>query len=169
MKYKTIYISPLGNLILTSDGKYLTGIFFNTSKSFTNTESEYIENDYLDIFINTKKWLDKYFNHEEPKVDEIPIKLIGSDFCLQVWEILKTIGYGKTITYGDIAKRIADNKGIKKMSSQAVGNAIGKNPIPIIIPCHRVIGSNGKLIGYSAGLDKKIYLLNHENKKLNNA
>lgn len=166
MNYQTMYSSPLGDIILTSDGLFLTGLYFSTSASLTKIDlSKYIKNGNLLIFEETKEWLDKYFNHEFVNIEDIPMKLKGTKFSIQVWEILKTIPYGETITYGTIAKVMAKNLGITKMSSQAVGHAIGNNPISIIIPCHRVVGVNGSLGGYSAGLDKKIYLLNHENKK----
>lgn len=164
MNYKSVYNSKIGKLILISDGEFLTGLYFTNIKTISNIDiSKYPENNELDIFNITKNWLDKYFNHEEVSIDEIPIKINGSDFSLRVWNILKTIPYGCTMTYGEIADIIAEYLGINKMSSQAVGQAIGKNPIPIIIPCHRVLGASRKLTGYSAGIHNKIALLNHEN------
>lgn len=164
MNYKSFYNSKIGKLILLSDGEFLTGLYFTTAKALTKIDiSKYCENNELDIFKNTKKWLDKYFNQEVTSLSEIPIKLNGTDFSLSVWNILKTIPFGCTMTYGDIAGIIAEYLGINKMSSQAVGHAVGNNPISIIIPCHRVLGKSGKITGYNAGLDKKIALLNHEN------
>lgn len=166
MNYQTSYSSPIGDIIITSDGTYLTGLYFKSSKLLNKIDiNKYVESNNLTIFAKTKKWLDQYFNHEKTDSSEIPIKLSGTKFSFFVWEILKTIPYGETITYGDIAKIISNKLGVNKMSSQAVGQAVGNNPISIIIPCHRVVGSNGKLIGYSASLDKKIFLLDHENKK----
>ena len=107
------------------------------------------------------KWLDVYFSGEVPDFMP-PIKFRGTDFQKSVWETLLTIPYGETVTYGDIAKNIAEQRGVTKMSSQAVGGAVGRNPIGIIVPCHRVIGANGKLTGYAAGLDKKVKLLELE-------
>lgn len=163
MEYKSTYQSPVGTIILTSDGIYLTGLWFKTSRFLNLREftDEQVNNE-LEIFNITKIWLDRYFAGERPNLNEIPIKLTGSDFSMMVWDILKTIPYGKTITYGEIASLLAEQKGIKKMSAQAVGHAVGYNPVSIIIPCHRVIGSNGNLTGYGGGLDVKIGLLKHE-------
>lgn len=108
-----------------------------------------------------KRWLDEYFTGIEPTV-QVPLHLVGTDFQNEVWEILQTIPYGKTITYGDIAKQIAAKRGIARMSSQAVGGAVGHNPVSIIVPCHRVVGSNGNLTGYAGGIDKKVALLTLE-------
>src|SRR5699024_1150130 len=101
------------------------------------------------VFENTKKWLDRYFEKEKPSIKEIPIAPKGGEFRQKVWKILCEIPYGQTITYGEIAKRIAKQMNKEKMSAQAVGNAVGHNPISIIIPCHRVIGKNGSLTGYA--------------------
>lgn len=119
-------------------------------------------NDNIEILIKTKKWLDSYFSGKRPDINELDINLIGSEFRKNVWEILKNIPYGETTTYKEIAKILANQKEISRMSAQAVGGAVGHNPISIIIPCHRVIGSDGSLTGYAGGLDKKIYLLEHE-------
>lgn len=119
-------------------------------------------NDKIDVLIKTKKWLDKYFNYEKPKTDELPLAPIGSEFRQRVWKILCEIPYGEVTTYGDIAKRLIKDTGKTSISAQAVGNAVGHNPISIIIPCHRVIGANGNLTGYAGGLDKKIQLLKIE-------
>ena len=111
--------------------------------------------------------MDRYFNGEKPKINELEISPIGSEFRKSVWEILKSIPYGEVITYNDIAKELAKQKGIKKMSAQAVGGAVGHNPISIIIPCHRVVGTNGSLTGYAGGIKRKIYLLEHEKVNMN--
>ena len=120
-------------------------------------------NDDEKILIETKKWLNRYFNGEKPCPNELDLAPIGSKFRKNVWDILCKIPYGKVITYNDIAKEIAKKRKINKMSAQAVGGAVGHNPISIIIPCHRVIGTNGSLTGYAGGLDKKEYLLKLEN------
>lgn len=159
MIYKTYYNSPLGKIILVSDKEFLLGLYFENVEIF---KDNYTLKDDIPVFKETKKWLDSYFNKEIMSIDDIPIKLVGSKFRLKVWNILKTIPYGKTITYGEIAK-ILESKTGKKVSSQAVGGAVGHNPISIIIPCHRVIGKNNKLTGYSGGLDKKEFLLKLEN------
>ena len=127
------------------------------------TKEEMIENDRLEIFIKVKQWLDRYFNGERPDINELPMNLIGSEFRKSVWEILKQIPYGEVTTYGNIAKEMAKKLKKEKMSAQAIGGAVGHNPISIIIPCHRVVGADGSLTGYAGGLDKKIKLLMHEN------
>lgn len=157
MMFKTFYLSPVGNLTLISDGEYLTNIIFKNDKYFQNIEKEAILNDDLDIFKQTKLWLNQYFNGQKPNIDDLKIKLEGTPFQIKVWNILKTIPYGKTVTYGEIAKQISF-----KMSSRAVGRANNRNPIPIIIPCHRVVGVNNNLIGYSGGINVKINLLKLE-------
>ena len=121
----------------------------------------------LQILSKSKCWFDHYFSGEEPCV-EVPLHLIGSDFQREVWEILRTIPYGKTITYGDIAKQIATKRGLSRMSAQAVGGAVGHNPLSVIVPCHRVVGSNGNLTGYAGGIDKKEALLTLEGVEVSN-
>lgn len=154
MKYIRAYASPIGKLYITSDGKYLTGIHFPSDN--INTK-DYIMTD-LEIFNETIKWLDIYFSGKNPSFLP-PYKLNVSPFRNKVLNILKDIPYGKTITYGEIAKRLAKDKKRGKMSAQAVGGAVSKNPIPIIIPCHRVVGSSGNLTGFSGGMKIKIDLL----------
>ena len=161
MIYKSIYQSPIGELIIASDDSFLIAILFNDDEKFFNNLNDEIIYEDNKIIKDTKKWLDSYFNKKKPKVN-IPIKFYGSLFQKEVWELLCKIPYGKLVSYGDIAKMIAKKRGIKKMAAQAIGGAVGKNPISIIVPCHRVIGNNGALVGYGGGLDKKNYLLNHE-------
>lgn len=163
MYYFTNYISPLGKITLISDGKNLLGVWFEKQKYYMhNTSEKILEDDNLHIFKITKKWFDDYFAGKNPSIKNIPLAPEGSDFQQAVWKILCEIPYGKTISYGEIAERIAEERGIKKMAAQAVGGAVGHNPISIIIPCHRVIGKNGKLTGYGGGLDKKEILLKLE-------
>lgn len=156
MKYFCKYNSLVGDIILVSDGKYLTNLFIK-GQSYNVNIDECIELEHLDIFKNTKKWLDIYFSEKEPNIN-LDIKLNGTSFQKEIWEFLRNIPYGKTITYGEIANLIAKKRNIKKMSYRAVGHAVSKNPISIIIPCHRVIGKNNKLIGYNGGncLKKKL-------------
>lgn len=163
MDYMSYYESPIGKIMITSDEKYITGLWFTSSRFIDSYKEEnYVFNDTLEVIKTTKDWLDKYFKGEKVDYHDIPLSLVGSDFCLEVWDILKEIPYGKTITYGEIANKIAKTRGITKMSSQAVGYAVGHNPISIIIPCHRVVGKKGNLTGYGGGIDKKIALLEIE-------
>lgn len=162
MVYKHLYISQLGSITLASDGKSLTGLWFDEQKHFPHKLiSESIEAE-LPIFIQTINWLDTYFGGKTPDFTP-PISLTATPFRKAVYEILLTIPYGQTMTYGEIANIIAEQKGIERMSAQAVGGAVGHNPISIIIPCHRVVGTDGSLTGYAGGLDKKIELLKLEN------
>lgn len=153
MFYKSNYDSPIGNLTLCSDGTNLIGVWFDVQKH----PEEMFENNDLKIFKDTKSWLNRYFSGGKPEISELKLAPIGNKFRQTIWTILCEIPYGKTTTYGEIAKRFG-----KPMSAQAVGGAIGHNPISIIIPCHRVIGKNGNLTGYAGGLDKKIKLLELE-------
>lgn len=112
--------------------------------------------------------MDRYFKGERPEIAELPLAPIGGEFRQTVWKILCEIPYGQVITYGEIAKKIAQKRGLNRMSAQAVGGAVGHNPISLIIPCHRVVGTNGSLTGYSGGLDKKIRLLEFEGVDMSN-
>lgn len=160
MLYKTNHTSFLGELTIVSNGESLMGLFISGQKYFLNTISNpLIKKDDLDIFLKTKQWLDEYFKGKAPPLNSLPLSPIGSEFRQKVWKILRQIPYGKTITYGEIAKELSNGG---KMSAQAVGNAVGHNPISIIIPCHRVLGKNGALTGYAGGIDKKIKLLKLE-------
>lgn len=166
--YKYIYKTKVefSNIILTSDGEYLTGLWFENSKDSNKHKMDYIEKE-LEIFKETSNWLDIYFSGKNPnftpkyKLDNL------SSFRKNVIDIMNSIEYGKTITYNDIAKIIAKKYGINRMSPQAVGGAVGSNPICIIIPCHRVVGSNGNLTGYGGGIKNKIALLKSEKVDIN--
>ena len=167
MLYKTYYKSPIGNLMLLSDGDNLVGLYIENQKYYLNgIKQELTSKDNLQVFENTKKWLDRYFAKENPSIKEIPLAPIGGEFRQKVWKILCEIPYGKTTTYGEIAKRIAKEMDKEKMSAQAVGNAVGHNPISIIIPCHRVVGKYGSLTGYAGGIEKKRILLELERGKV---
>lgn len=148
-----MYASALGPLLLISDGEHLTGLYLNREVPNKITE--------IPVFLLTKRWLDAYFQGEEPQIT-VPMNLQGTEFQRRVWEILLTIPYGQTRTYGSIAKQLAAQMGMEKMSAQAVGQAVGRNPVSILVPCHRVVGEQGKLTGYAGGLEKKIWLLQHE-------
>lgn len=160
MHYTNKYTSPLGELTLASDGRFITGIWFDGQKYYADTLSGDCEEKALEVFEQTKRWLDIYFTGSAPDFTP-PLFLSSSPFRMQVWEILKSIPFGETITYGSIAKQLEKETG-KRVSAQAVGGAVGHNPISIIVPCHRVVGSSGSLTGYAGGIDKKIELLRLE-------
>lgn len=162
MIYITNYNSPLGSILLVAKENQLIGLYIENQKYYFNPKEEGKENNHLEIFLRTKKWLDQYFNGEQPNIEELDLNLIGSDFRISVWKHLCKIPYGSVTTYKKLAEEIAKEKGMKKMSARAIGNAVGHNPISIIIPCHRVVGMGGNLTGYSGGLDKKKYLLQLE-------
>ena len=153
--------SPVGKLLMTSDGQNLTSLQMNTQR-YNRLQSDWIMQDDLEIFNQTRQWLNDYWQGKKLSLKDLTLKPQGSDYRQNVWKILLEIPYGQYLTYGDIARRIARECGITKMSAQAVGGAVGHNPICIVIPCHRVIGSNGNLTGYDGGIDKKIILLQHE-------
>lgn len=162
MTFIAHHTTPLGPITLASDGDALTGLWFDGQKYFAKTIKGETTEAELPIFQATRLWLDTYFHKERPT--SIPkIKVQGSVFLQMVCEIMLSIPYGKTTTYGEIAKVAAQKMGRASMSAQAVGGAVGHNPISIIIPCHRVVGSNGNLTGYAGGLEKKIRLLQIEN------
>jgi methylated-DNA-[protein]-cysteine S-methyltransferase len=163
MIYSTHYTSPVGSILLAGNGESLVGLWIEGQKYFGGTVEEAMnENFNLPIFTATKNWLDKYFAGQKPVISDLPLAPNGGAFRTAVWDILCEIPYGEVITYGDIAKKMAVKMNKASMSSQAVGGAVGHNPISIIIPCHRVVGANGSLTGYAGGLDKKIKLLEHE-------
>lgn len=163
MSYSTHYASPLGLLMLASDGDNLVGLWIEGQKYFGDTvDEDMTEKGDLPVFTATKNWLDKYFAGQKPAIADLPLAPTGGAFRKAVWNILCEIPYGQYITYGDIAKAVAVRMGKASMSSQAVGGAVGHNPISIIIPCHRVVGANGSLTGYAGGISKKIKLLERE-------
>ena len=161
MIYTCKYKSPLGEILLAADEIGLTGLWFEGQKYFANTLPDERISQETEILIEAKKWLDIYFSGKEPKFIP-PLHPTGSEFRQAVWQLLLQIPYGQTITYGEIARRMAEVKKVPLMSAQAVGGAVGHNEISIIIPCHRVVGTNGSLTGYGGGIDKKISLLNLE-------
>ena len=159
--YSYHYISPLGSITFASNGESLTGLWFDGQKHFPhNLISESTEAE-LPLFNQTIKWLDIYFSGEVPDFMP-PISLNTTPFRKAVYDILLTIPYGHTMTYGEIARIFAERQGVERMSAQAVGGAVGHNPISVIIPCHRVVGADESLTGYAGGLDKKISLLKLE-------
>ena len=168
MAYKCIYksLNDFDNILMKSDGEYLTGLIFINSKNASKDSINCEEKD-LPIFRETAKWLDIYFSGQEPKFTP-QYKITNlTPFRQEVIDIMKSIKFGKTMTYNDISKAIAKRRELKKMSAQAVGGAVGWNPICIIIPCHRVVGTNGSLTGYSGGIKNKVALLTLEKNDMN--
>lgn len=161
MQYTSHYQSPIGGILLAADEKGLTGLWFEGQKYFALYLDKEHEEKEVPVFETAKKWLDIYFSGQEPDF-QVPLHFTGTDFQNEVWEILYSIPYGKTMTYGEIAKKIAEKRGLKRMSAQAVGGAVGHNEISIIVPCHRVVGTNGSLTGYAGGIEKKVELLKLE-------
>lgn len=160
MLYTSHYASPLGGMTLVSDGTALVGLYFDGQKYAAEGLDATRTQKNLLIFEEARRWLDVYFSGRKPDFTP-PTAPAGTAFQQSVWEILRTIPYGETTTYGAIARRIEQNTGCR-MSAQAVGGAVGRNPISILIPCHRVVGTNGSLTGYAGGLDKKERLLRWE-------
>lgn len=161
MQYTSAYRSPLGDILLAGDENALTGLWFEGAKYYARgleicrTERE------TPVLIAAKHWLDVYFSGREPDFMP-PLQLTGTPFERSVWKILQTIPYGTTVTYGEISGQIAEKRGLDRLSAQAVGGAVGRNPISVLIPCHRVVGSDGSLKGYAGGVDKKAALLRLE-------
>lgn len=169
--YFNRYTSPLGlsNLLMFSDGEFLTGLIFEDSNDTSKFKTENACEKKLVIFDETKQWLDIYFSGEKPSFTpkfKIDFK---SKFQKQVISFINEIEFGKTTTYGDIASKVAKENGLLKMSAEAVGHAVGSNPICIIVPCHRVVGKNGQMVGYGGGLSNKIKLLNLEKENFSNS
>lgn len=163
MNYSHRYESPVGPLVLASDGTHIVGLWMEGQKYFGRTVSGTLTPDPgLPVFSTATQWLDDYFAGHNPDVAALPLAPNGSAFQKAVWRQLLGIPYGKTTSYGEIGKRVAAELKKTSMSGQAVGGAVGHNPISVIIPCHRVVGSGGSLTGYAGGLEKKIKLLTHE-------
>lgn len=163
MYYSITYPSPVGMITLASDGENLVGLWNENQKYYGGSIAEQMtpKSD-LPVFDAAKKWLDNYFAGAQPAISELPLAPGGGEFRQGVWEVLCQIPYGKTMTYGEIAKKMAAKMNKTSMSSQAVGGAVGHNPISIIIPCHRVVGANGSLTGYAGGIAIKTKLLELE-------
>ncbi len=162
MEYITHYRSRLGGITLASNGTLLTGLWFEGQKYYESIlDPEHEERHDLPVFDATRQWLDTYFSGRVPQFVP-PLQIRGSAFRRRVGEVMLTIPYGHTMTYGDIARIIAQERGLPSMSAQAVGGAVGHNPISLIIPCHRVIGAKGALVGYAGGIERKAELLRME-------
>lgn len=161
MQYTAKYQSPLGEILLAADEVGLTGLWFDGEKFYAdNLDPEHEEKE-VSVFETVRRWLELYFSGKEPDFMP-PIHMIGSPFQLDVWELLRQIPYGETVTYGELAKMIAGQRGLSRMSAQAVGGAVGHNKISIIVPCHRVVGADGSLTGYAGGMHRKEQLLTLE-------
>ncbi len=158
MDYIAAYASPLGAVTLASDGQALTGLWFDGQKYFPALTGRRED---LPVFRQARAWLDAYFAGERPGAPP-PLRPIGTDFQQQVWALLTAIPYGETRTYGALAAELARQRGLAHMSAQAVGGAVGRNPISILVPCHRVVGATGSLTGYAGGLERKQALLRLE-------
>ena len=159
-EYYTRVPSPLGELTLSADGENLTGLWIRGQRFFADTLSpEAEQKDDLPVFELARRWLADYFAGRNPAPSQIPLAPRGTPFRRMIWQRLRNIPYGETVTYGQIARELGES-----MSAQAVGGAVGRNPISIIIPCHRVVGTGGSLTGYSGGLAAKEWLLKHEQK-----
>ena len=158
MEYTAHYDSPLGGITLSSDGEALLGLWFDGQKHFAAALAPDHAERALPVFDLTRRWLDVYFGGRDPGFKP-PLRMRSTPFRRAVWEILLTIPFGRTMTYGGIAAELARRNGLARMSAQAVGGAVGHNPISLIVPCHRVIGADGSLTGYGGGLDRKRFLL----------
>ena len=161
MQYITHYQSPVGDILLAADETGLTGLWFDGQKYYADRLDPKNKEKDTPVLAQAKEWLTIYFSGREPLFSP-PVHMSGTPFQLSVWKILQKIPYGKTVTYGEIAKEIAERKGLSRISAQAAGGAVGHNKISIIIPCHRVVGANGSLTGYAGGIEKKVKLLTLE-------
>lgn len=163
MLYTTSVDSPVGNLFLAAEEKNLVGLWLEGQKYFGYGISEpFVEQESHPVLLESLEWLNRYFSGEKPDISRLSLAPRGSEFRKLVWKILCTIPYGKTVTYGEIANELCRIMGRDHMSAQAVGGAVGHNPISILIPCHRVVGTDGSLTGYAGGVEKKRWLLEHE-------
>ena len=158
MEYSFRYKSPLGAILLASDGEALCGLWFEGQKHCAETLSSAHEEKALPVFEQTAEWLSVYFSGKEPGFTP-PLRLEGTAFQRAVWEKLLEIPYGQTMTYGEIARSVTRDTNAPGMSARAVGAAVGRNPISLIVPCHRVIGADGSLTGYAGGIERKRWLL----------
>lgn len=156
-----LYESPLGSYVMAEEDGKLVGLWLMGQKYFPK-ELPPVGSSEGNLFALTRRWLDRYFAGERPEPGELRLAPKGSAFARQVWELLLEIPYGETVTYGQLARELAKRRGLERMSAQAVGGAVGHNPISIIIPCHRVLGAKGQLTGYAGGLEIKRRLLELE-------
>ncbi len=163
MHYEAEYLSPLGRYLMVSDGQNLTGLWLQEQKYYAATAHKKLaKKDDIEIFAATRSWLDSYFAGNNPPLTGLSLAPQGTGFRRLVWDLLLKIPYGGVVTYGDLALKAARLLGKDKMSAQAIGGAVGHNPISIIVPCHRVVGAKGNLTGYAGGIKIKIKLLEIE-------
>ena len=163
MLYRMNYESPLGPIDVASDGENIVELWLVGQRGYSCEQGEKGNlSEQIPVLAKAGEWLDRYFAGDRPTPQELPLVPVGGDFRQEVWKILCGIPYGELITYGEIARRIAARRGIEKMAAQAVGGAVGHNPISIVIPCHRVVGTGGNLTGYGGGIALKQALLAHE-------
>ena len=158
MQYTGHYASPLGGMLLAADDAGLTGLWFEGQKHFARRLDSAHEEREIPLFDEVRRWLDQYFSGREPDFMP-PLHLIGTAFEREVWALLRALPYGETTTYGAIAAQLARKRALAHMSAQAVGGAVGRNPISVIVPCHRVLGADGSLTGYAGGIERKRRLL----------
>lgn len=161
MQYVSHYQSPLGDILLAADDIGLIGLWFEGQRHFGVYLDKAHEEKELSLFQTVKHWLNIYFSGNEPDLS-IPLHFMGTKFQNQIWQMLCSIPYGQLTTYGEMACKYATASGLPHMSAHTVGNAVGRNPLAIIVPCHRVVGARGKLTGYAAGIDRKMSLLHLE-------
>lgn len=158
MQYIARYESPLGPMLLAADDAGLTGAWFAGQKYFAQGLAQQPAEKQTPPLQAARRWLDAYFAGQEPDV-AVPLHLAGTPFQTEVWQLLRAIPYGQTVTYGELAARLAAQRGVPRMSARAVGGAVGRNPVSLLVPCHRVVGAGGRLTGYAGGLERKRYLL----------
>lgn len=159
------YRSPIGEILLAEADGNLIGLWFIGQKYFPETFSEETCRGETPLLRQVRDWLDRYFAGAQPEISELPLAPRGSEFRQAVWQLLTEIPYGETVTYGQIAAKLAARMEKTAMSAQAVGGAVGHNPISVIIPCHRVLGADGSLTGYAGGVERKTFLLTLERKQ----
>ena len=159
MLYTDLFASPLGEILLVSDGETLSGLYFE-GQNYVPALPEAEKDPSLPVFKSARAWIARYFAGEKPEAD-LPLRAAGTAFQRAVWDLLKEIPFGATVTYGELAERLAARRG-RPCSARAVGAAVGRNPISLIVPCHRVLGADGSLTGYAGGLARKRALLQLE-------